>query len=264
MLAEFQKVCDKHHLKWFLIGGSLLGAIRHNGFIPWDDDIDIAMFREDYNKLLKVASLEFKHPFFFQTPYTDKLYRGHAQLRYDGTTAILPEEINRNHHQGIFIDIFPFDEYPDTKHEWNKQLYQVREIQCLYEDYFNDWFPKESLKAEHDRAVRIIRTIGFKNLYRHYEKICSRFNGKGNGKVGNLSLVYGARIQDKELFDNISMHKFEYLQVPIPTQYDKLLKNFFGDNYMKPIKQSSSHGKVILDPDKSYQETLTKLRKERK
>ena len=178
MLDELSRVCKKHHLKWFLIGGSLIGAVRHNGFIPWDDDVDVALFRDDYNKLLKLAKTEFKDPFFFQTPYTDKLYRGHAQLRYNGTTAILPEEINRSHHQGIFIDIFPFDEYPKTKHDWNKQAYQIREIQCLYEDYFNDYFPTESIKKEHERAKIIIDTFGFKNLYRRYERICSRLDRK--------------------------------------------------------------------------------------
>ncbi|MCR5700020.1 MAG: LicD family protein [Candidatus Saccharibacteria bacterium] len=263
MLEKFQEVCNKHNLKWFLIGGSLLGAIRHNGFIPWDDDIDIAMFRDDYKKLIKIAPKEFTQPFFFQTPYTDKVYRGHAQLRYDGTTAILPEEINRSHHQGIFIDIFPFDEYPDTKHGWNKQAYQVREIQCLYEDYFNEYFPTETLKKEHIRAIIIVKLFGFKNIYRRYERVCARFNGRGNGRIGNLSLVYGSRVQEKVFFDKIIMHPFEYLQVPIPADYDKLLKNKFG-NYMEFVKGSSAHGKVIFDPDKPYQETLLKLRKELK
>lgn len=262
MLEEFQKVCKKYHLKWFLIGGSLIGAIRHNGFIPWDDDIDVAMLRDDYKKLLKIASKEFKDPFFFQTPYTDKIYRGHAQLRYNGTTAILPEEINRTHHQGIFIDIFPFDEYPDTKHGWNKQAYQVREIQCLYEDYFNNSFPTKTLKREHRRAVIIVKIFGFKNIYRRYERICARFNKRGgNGWVGNLSLVYGSRVQEKNLFNRIIMHKFEYLSVPIPAEYDKLLKNKFGD-YMKYVKGGSAHGKVIFDPDVPYQVTLKKLKGE--
>lgn len=262
MLEQFQKVCDKYHLKWFLIGGSLIGAVRHNGFIPWDDDIDVAMFRDEYKKLLKIASHEFKSPFFFQTPYTDNLYRGHAQLRYDGTTAILPEEINRNHHQGIFIDIFPFDEYPNTKHKWNKHLYQVNEIKYLFQDYFNDDFPLETIKKEHERAKRIINIFGFKNVYRYYEWICSRYNGKGDEKVGNLSLTYGSRVQDKALFEKIIMHKFEYLSVPIPAEYDKLLKNKFGD-YMKPIRSKTAHGEVIFDPDTPYQETLKKLRGEK-
>lgn len=260
LLEEFSRVCKKHHIKWFLIGGSLLGAIRHNGFIPWDDDIDIGMFREDYNKLLKIANKEFKKPFFFQTPYTDHIYRGHAHLRMDGTTAILPIDIGKNHHQGIFIDIFPFDEYPDTKHKWNKHFYHIRELQCLFEDYFNDYFNNDKVKKEHTRARVIVRLLGFKRLYRHYEKICSKFNGRSSGNVGNLSFIYGARVQPRDLLKKLTTHKFEYLTVPIPVEYDKLLKNMYGD-YMKPVKSPTTHGEVIFDPDNPYQEVLAKLRK---
>lgn len=260
MMEEFSRVCDKYKLKWFLIGGSLIGAVRHNGFIPWDDDIDVAMFRDDYNKLLKIAKKEFKEPFFFQTPYTDKVYRGHAQLRYNGTTGILPEEIRLNHNQSIFFDIFPLDEYPDTKHKWNKQFYQIRDIQCLYEDYFDDRWGTTRKKKDNIRARIIVKVFGFKRIYRYYEKVCSRYNKRGGcGLVGNLSLVYGSRMQKKELFDKIIMHKFEYLNVPIPAEYDKLLTNKYGD-YMKFVKGGSAHGRVIFDPDKPYQETLKKLR----
>ena len=69
LLNNFIEICNKYKLTYFAIGGTLLGAIRHKGFIPWDDDIDIGMPREDYNKLLEIAKKEFKNPIFFQTPY---------------------------------------------------------------------------------------------------------------------------------------------------------------------------------------------------
>ena len=71
ILIEFDRICKKHGLKYFLMCGTLLGAIRHKGFIPWDDDIDVAMPRDDFNKLNTLQD-EFKHPFFLQTPLTDK------------------------------------------------------------------------------------------------------------------------------------------------------------------------------------------------
>ena len=71
LLAEFQRVCKKHNIKYIASGGTMLGAVRHKGFIPWDDDIDLMMLREEYEKLCIVAPSEFKHPYYFQTDRTD-------------------------------------------------------------------------------------------------------------------------------------------------------------------------------------------------
>ena len=110
LLERFQEVCHRHGLRFFASGGTLLGAIRHKGYIPWDEDIDIMMMREDYEKLLAIAPQEFTAPYFFQTAWNDKQYsRGHAQLRNSNTTAVLADEADRHYpfNQGIFIDIFP-------------------------------------------------------------------------------------------------------------------------------------------------------------
>lgn len=112
LLHELLRVCDKHGLHCYADAGTLLGAVRHKGFIPWDDDIDVVMFREDYEKLKKIADLEFVKPYFFQTAYTDNQYTyGHAQLRNIKTTGILEEEKDKRRPfvQGIFIDIFVLD-----------------------------------------------------------------------------------------------------------------------------------------------------------
>ena len=114
LLSEFQRVCKLHDLKYSVCGGTLLGAIRHKGFIPWDDDIDVMMMRDEYEKLCKLAD-EFKHPYFFQTEETDPgSLRGHAQLRNSETTGILKRELKfkRPFNQGVFIDIFPLDNCP--------------------------------------------------------------------------------------------------------------------------------------------------------
>ena len=95
MLNKLLEVCKKYHLDIWADSGTLLGAVREKGYIPWDDDIDMVMMRKDYNRLVEVSKNEFLDPYFFQCMFTEKHYhRGHAQLRMKGTTAILPGDIN--------------------------------------------------------------------------------------------------------------------------------------------------------------------------
>ena len=97
ILEKFKQVCDKHGLTFWLESGTLIGAVRHKGYIPWDDDIDVCMMREDYDKLVKIAQEEFTHPLVFQTAYTEKDFiRGHAQIRNVNTSAIIPCEMTHS------------------------------------------------------------------------------------------------------------------------------------------------------------------------
>lgn len=120
MALHLLDVCKRHELKIWAISGTMLGAVRHHGFIPWDDDMDFVMFRDDYDKLLKIAKDEFKSPYFFQCAYTEKgYYRGHSQLRYEDTTMILPDEakLGVDFNMGVCIDIFVADGFPEDEAE---------------------------------------------------------------------------------------------------------------------------------------------------
>ena len=114
LVMEYIRVCEKYGLKYSAAFGTLLGAIRHNGFIPWDDDIDICMPRDDFEKFLQLSD-DFKDPYFLQTPYTDEgYYYSHAKLRNSQTTGFSDIRGCFGFNSGLWIDIVPID-YVDPK-----------------------------------------------------------------------------------------------------------------------------------------------------
>jgi len=124
MLIEFDAICKKHQLQYWLDSGTLLGAVRHQGFIPWDDDIDLSMPVEDYNKFLKIAKSELSSEIFFQTSQTDKDFKfDYIKLRSNKASIVEFHEKDKQikYHQGVFVDIFPMLTLENT--EANKKQY---------------------------------------------------------------------------------------------------------------------------------------------
>ena len=117
IFSEILRICDKYNLKCFLVGGTLLGAVRHNGFIPWDDDLDLGMFRDDYDKFINIAINEISDDYFVHCDKTDKNYwLPFIKIRKNNTT--FDEQITSGKsvmHNGIFVDVFPFDDCGDEK-----------------------------------------------------------------------------------------------------------------------------------------------------
>ena len=126
MLDEVERICKANGLKYFADSGTLIGAIRHEGYIPWDDDIDLVMLREDYDKFVQIAPKWLKEDLVLQTVYTEKNYlRGHAQIRNSKTCGCNEEDKKAGYNCGIFIDIFPLDGMPKTEKErksWAKKI----------------------------------------------------------------------------------------------------------------------------------------------
>ena len=106
VLLELKRICDKHQIKYFLAWGTLLGAVRHRGFIPWDDDIDVGMLRSEYAKFLTVCNDELSQEYYLQTFESDSGYaNSHAKIRLNGTEYLEPANKDILEHKGIFIEV---------------------------------------------------------------------------------------------------------------------------------------------------------------
>ena len=259
LLKELLRVCDKYGLICYADAGTLLGAVRHKGFIPWDDDIDMVMFRDDYEKLKEVASREFSEPYFFQTAYTDKRYvYGHAQLRNKNTTAILESDVGKRlpYVQGIFIDIFVLDGVVRNKlflciqrrlAEFLDELIRC----CVVEDEYLKWKGKIV-----SRILRILN-IGYLTLYRTKDWIIRKGDIKSCENVAPLGFVFETekRIRSKALYDETVWINFENMKVPAPIGYDEFLHRRYGQ-YMECKRIPTTHGGVVFDADNSYTKYL--------
>lgn len=259
LLLEFDQVCRKRGLQYYLAGGTLLGAIRHQGFIPWDDDADVYMLRKDFDKLPMFAD-DFKAPYFFETPYTDPGYcYSPIRIRNSNTTAIVEKFQYESFNQGVWLSIFPIDNWVleggEQKYEAIKQLL-IDCSTCM------------RMSNPHlDEADRL-RVSNYKGMspIENYEKIhqiASQYKNLETEHVANMicSLYpYRCMVYDSAAFKKAELKSFEGFEFPVPCGYDHILRTAYGD-YMKfpPVeKRGTWHYGVISDPDKSYLEYLKK------
>ena len=256
LLLELDRVCKKHSIKFFLIAGTLLGAVRHKGFIPWDDDIDVGMMREDYERFVKIARNEFKYPYFFQIPYTDDGYFfSFAKLRNENTTGISVPFRFEHFNQGLFIDIFQIDncKMEDVKQNFDK-------INSLILDNSN-YMRKSSPDSYDVRRHALWSRRDPLSVYEEIQKIARTHENEETEYV-NMSTctVYPCEkfVWQKKDFDEIVEMEFEGYKFPCPKGYDSILATQYGD-YMKfpPVeKRGTWHDKVIFDPDIAYRDYL--------
>ncbi len=260
ILKCFDALCRRHGLKYYVSYGTLLGTVRHKGFIPWDDDVDVFMMRDDYQKLLKVAPEEITEPYFFQNVYTDSMVWGISKIRDSRTTAIEFPEMGISLNQGIFIDIFPIDSTDDGTNGMQMVTRMKRDIwDCIYnrQAILNNQNNPDIWKMFALDKGMILELVGmsYQDTMRCFEDFCNShfydtdiLRSWSSEVMGNLHKHY-----ERAWFDETIYMPFCDMMVPVPAGYEKILEMEYGD-WKTPVMGGSLHDGLTIDPDISYTE----------
>lgn len=259
ILQEIIRICKKHDIPYIAYGGTLLGAVRHKGFIPWDDDMDLAMLRKDYELFMEKAKEELdKKQFCLQESETaGEIYEGFARIRHNGSTAIIEKDRHKKCNHGIFIDIFPLDNIIDNS---VLRKIQFKKIKILMGLLFYHTNSDQELRSKAGKlAVKLIRKQQtWDRLSAYLKQTCMKYNNRKCEKVGILSCdPYDEKCYwYREDLENRTELCFEYIRVSAPKKYDRCLKIGYG-NYMEfpPVEERGMwHSQIFFDPYKPYTE----------
>lgn len=239
ILIKFDEICRKFNLKYTLAAGTMIGAVRHKGFIPWDDDIDVYMLRNDFNKLRKIAPMELPENMFYQSHYTDlEYYYPFDKIRLDGTIFKETFLANHNINHGVFIDVFPIDSISNNKCKSTIQFYHYRFYRLgLMTKYVNI----EARSGKRKTLANILRVLylpfNLDYLYKKCEIIAQQKESryKNSKWVRNLNSVGSDGM--KETYHHYAFTKLEFIEFEknkfyISKDYDAMLRAIY-DNYMK-------------------------------
>ncbi len=245
ILAEIDRICKKHDIKWFLAGGSLLGAIREGKSIEWDDDLDIGFLREDFEKFKKVAPAELDKKYYYSSPWTDDnchYYIDKIRLKdsYFSTAYSNHFELE----DGVFVDLIVYDQ---TSNNRLLEKFQINFICAMVRLLYIRWYnvPRKNYRYRLTKIILpFLRLIPWKVLHKLFDIAASMFSKKKNAKY--LIDSTGQHIRygrfPKYYLEELTEAELDGLKCPIPVHYAEYLSFFYGENYFPKPSISSQVG----------------------
>lgn len=261
MLEWFHEYCHENNLTYYIVGGSMLGAIRHGGFIPWDDDIDVVLPRPDYNRLIDIFSEKIDH-YLLESPMSnnDDFFYTYAKL-YDTNTTLV-EKARHNCRRGLYIDVFPLDGLGNSEKEIQDHFSKV--------DRLNMFLMTRTCAIEKRRgflknaAIVVSRIIpqfivNDHDLVRKVDQAAASIGYEHSRYVGNLMGAYRRKeVMEKSIFGRPTEYKFENIIVYGVEKYEEFLTHIYGNwRELPPVdKRKTTHDYVEIDLNKPWIESL--------
>ena len=250
-LRMLMEICEKNHLRYYLIGGSLLGAMRHRGFIPWDDDIDVGLPRPDYNRFVQIAKSYLPDHMDIKTMTSDPNYKCYFTRLINNKKKIYWDHGQYTAVIGVWMDVFPLDGLPENpllrkmqvfRVKLNKALYKFTQIDYVSTNRQNRPF-SERILIRFAQLTRIGKLMNADKRLKKLDRALQRYDYDTSAYAWNFSGCYGQR----EIVPHIQLGgsrtaEFEGMQVSIPEAAEAYLTSIYGD-YMKlpPEDQRRSH-----------------------
>lgn len=258
---EIKKICEKHNIRYFLTAGTLLGAVRHKGFIPWDDDMDIGMLREDYEKFLEVCKAELDKKYFLQTWDTDPDYPfSYAKIRLKNTRFVEAFSSKGEKENGIFVDIFPFDAVPDSKIKrkiQGKKYFLCKRLLWIKKGYGENIKENKKKQIKYNLFLLVSHFFNYNLLKKYFHKTQIKYNHINTEKVAaDGSYAYKKESIKREWTQKLEYVGFEAEKFLSFKNREEYLTYFYGDyNQLPPLDQRDRH--MLLDVDYGPYENIT-------
>lgn len=250
---EIKRVCDENGLRFFLTDGTMLGAVRHQGFIPWDDDMDVGMVRSDYEKFCQIAPEKLKPEFCIQSWYTDSKYSlPFAKVR-KRNTVYQEDKSSFLKENGFYVDVFPFDHAYEDSQKQNKLIKQLCHIARtkLMKGGYQPWVQ--------ENGINWVKRIGYiayqvKALFYSNERLAQQYDRlvksvPASGTVYEQAGLSYATYYPAEMFDQLAVYSFENVDFPGVKDYDQYLTISYGDYMQLPPEDQRENRHLIVKVD---------------
>ena len=252
--VEIKRVCEENDIRYFLSDGTFLGAVRHQGFIPWDDDMDMGMLRADYEKFCRIAPKALKPEYCLETWNTDSGYGlPFAKVMKRNTVYLESKKNTKMREKGFYIDVFPFDNAPTDKEDQQALVRKLLPIarMMLMKCGYRPWMEQDRILWKKRIGYLYYQLkalfVSHKELARAYDAVAESFPDSG------VLLEQSGRPRPtffrQEWCENLALYSFEGVTFPGPKDYDAYLTNQYGDYMTPPPEGSRENRHQIVEID---------------